>query len=188
MPVFPPAAPVAVLVDGRPLRSYATAYVQDGRVFVPLAPLLLRLADRAWFEGSVLILERDGRSIRVRVPRRGDNALNLTFVPARAIFRQLGDDVAYDARIRQLQIRSPRAAMVALPTPYAAPSTTIAPREVFTPSPPPMSRPTWSGPPPPRRTPLPNPSPAAMRAILRIAGALARVARDDVAGENELNP
>ena len=157
MPVFPPAAPVAVLVDGRPLRSYASAYVQNGHVFVPLAPLVSHLADRSWFEGEVLVLQRDGRSVRVRVSHRDADELEVTFVPARAIFAQLGDDVDYYGRAKQLEIRVRRRAVVALPTPYAAPIVTIVPREIFTPSPGPMPQPAWTGPPLPRRTPLPNP-------------------------------
>jgi hypothetical protein len=164
VPVFPPAAPVAVLVDGRPLYSYARAYVEDGRVFVPLAPVLLHLVDRAWFEGMVLVLQRDGLRVRVRVPRADWNRIYATFVAAGPILRQLGDTVVYDAHQERLLIRTPRARSPVSPTPYVAPSETIPPREVFTPSPPPMPRPTWSGPPLPRRTPLPIPPPAALRA------------------------
>ena len=65
VPLFPPA-PVAILVDGRPLASYVHAYVAGGRVLAPVVPLLTRLADRVWYEGDTLVIERGAR--RVRVP------------------------------------------------------------------------------------------------------------------------
>jgi hypothetical protein len=152
-----------VLVDGRLLYSYARAYVRDGRVFVPVAPVMLRLADRAWFDGKVLVLQRAARHVRVRIPRGDSELLATTFVAAGPLIRQLGDDVVYDAHGARLQIRTPRPAIIATPTPYVAPAVTLSPREVFTHSPAPMPRPTWNGPPLPRRTPLPNPPPATIR-------------------------
>jgi hypothetical protein len=148
-----------VLVDGRLLSSYARAYVQEGRVFMPIAPLMLRVTDRAWFEGSDLVLQRAQRRVRVRIPRGDAQELETTFVAVGPLLRQLGDDVIYDARNQRLQIRTPRTTIVTTPTPYLAPATPLQARDVFTPSPKPVPQPTWSGPPLPRRTPLPNPPP-----------------------------
>lgn len=145
-----------MLVDGRPFRSYGRAYVQGGRVFIPLAQVILRLADRAWFEDDVVVLQHNERLVRIRIARSNVDALNTMFVPAGPVLRALGDDVSYDAGDAELEIRT-RLRLVALPTPYVQPATPIAPSAVFTPSPPTTPRPMWSGSPSPRRTPLPVP-------------------------------
>lgn len=152
VPVFPPPAPVTMLVDGRPLATYFRAYVVDGRVFAPLEPLLLRLADRAWIEGSTLVIERDGRSVRVLLP--GGDRSEGAYVEAGPLVRRLGDAIVYDGRRRVLEVWTP-GGTVAAPTPYNASLPSAAPSTVFTPQPVPTPRPIWTGPPLPRRTPLP---------------------------------
>ncbi|HEY1975661.1 MAG TPA: hypothetical protein VGG89_03880 [Candidatus Baltobacteraceae bacterium] len=152
VPVFPPPAPVTMLVDGRPLPAYFRAYVVEGRVFAPLEPVLLRLADRAWIEGSTLVIERDGRSVRVLLPggKRSEGA----YVAVGPLVRRLGEAVAYDGHRRVLEVWT-EAPMVTAPTPFDATTPTVPPRPVFTPQPEATPRPVWSGPPLPRRTPLP---------------------------------
>ncbi len=123
---------------------------------MPLAQVILRLADRAWFEDDIVVLQHDGRLVRIRIARPGTDVLHTLFVPAGPVLRALGDDVSYDANDAELEIRT-RLRVVGLPTPYVQPATPIAPSNVFTPSPPATPRPVWSGPPLPRRTPLPVP-------------------------------
>ncbi|HZY99501.1 MAG TPA: hypothetical protein VFE36_08000 [Candidatus Baltobacteraceae bacterium] len=154
VPVFPPPAPVTMLVDGRPLPTYFSAYVADGRVFAPLEPVLLRLADRAWIEGSTLVIQRDGRIVRVLLP--GGDRSEAAYVPVGPLLRGLGDAIAYDAKRRLLEVWTV-SSTVTLPTPYDASAPTSPPRAVFTPQPVATPRPVWSGPPLPRRTPLPLP-------------------------------
>lgn len=152
VPVFPPPSPVTMLVDGRPLPTYFRAYVVDGRVFAPLEPVLLRLADRAWIEGSTLVVERDGRSVRVLLP--GGSRSEGAYVAVGPLIRGLGDAIAFDARRRLLEVWT-GSALVTTPTPYDAAAPTSPPRPVFTTEPVATPRPVWSGPPLPRRTPLP---------------------------------
>ncbi|HKE38098.1 MAG TPA: hypothetical protein VKB39_11725 [Candidatus Baltobacteraceae bacterium] len=154
VPVFPPPAPVTMLVDGRPLPTYFRAYIADGRVFAPLEPVLLRLADRAWIEGSTLVIQRDGRIVRVLLP--GGDRSEGAYVAVGPLLRGLGDTIAYDGRHRLLEVWT-AAPTVTPPTPYDASLPTSAPRAVFTPQPVATPRPVWNGPPLPRRTPLPAP-------------------------------
>lgn len=161
VPVFPPPAAVTMLVDGRPLPAYFRAYVVDGRVFAPLEPVLLRLADRAWIEGSTLVIQRDGRSVRVLLPggKRSEGA----YVAVGPLVRRLGDTIAYDGRRRILEVWT-ATPTVTTPTPFDGSAASAPPREVFTPQPVATPRPVWSGPPLPRRTPLPlGKSPPAAR-------------------------
>jgi hypothetical protein len=160
--VFPPGAPVTVRIDGLPLPSYVRAYVADGRVYAPVRPLLSKLADRLWFEGNVLVIVRDGRTVRVPLGARAPDALDSAFVTIAPILRALGETVAYDARERLLEVRTTRSA--GLTTPQAGlpePSSSPPPYPVFTPEPVATPKPAWSGPPLPRRTPLPAWSPPA---------------------------
>jgi len=155
VPVFPPAAHVSVIVDGRPLPAYLPAYVRGGRVFAPVDPLLLRLADRVWRDGDAVVVERLERRIRIPIATFGSD-LALEYVPVAAL-RGLGDRLTYDPAQRKLEIETPATPPVASATPYmpyAAPS----PRAVFTAQPVPTPRPVWTGPALPRRTPLPVPA------------------------------
>jgi len=159
VPVFPPAAPVTVLVDGRPIAAYVRAFVRDGRVFMPVATVLHNLADRAWFEGGAVVAARNGREARIPIGRTGPGALETTFVSVAPLARALGDSVAYDAIAHRLEIRTAPGLPVASPTPFGASAVPIPASTVFTPVPPATPRPIWSGPALPRRTPLPNPPP-----------------------------
>lgn len=159
MPLFPPQAPVTLVVDGRPLPAYAHAYVRAGRVFTPVDPLLTRLADRIWFEENDLVVERGGRRVRVPLPRDGTPALNAVYVPAGPVLRALGVAVRYDALAHRLIIGVPARAVVASPTPFNPAIPSVSPGTVFTPTPPSTPRPIWTGSPMPRRTALPFPPP-----------------------------
>jgi hypothetical protein len=157
--VFPPGAPVALRLDGLPLPAYVRAYVADGRVYAPVRPLLARLADRLWFDGNVLVIVRDGRSVRIALPARAPDALDSAFVGIAPIVRALGASATYDPRARLLDVRSARAAVVTAAQPPVAGDQAVAPRTVFTPEPVATPRPVWTGSPLPRRTPLPAPAP-----------------------------
>lgn len=160
MSVFPPGAPVTVRIDGLPLPSYVRAYVADGRVLAPVRPLLSKLADRLWFEGDVLVIVRDGRTVRVPLVARAPDALDSAFVTIAPILRALGETVAYDAKERALDVRTTRSTGVATAQP-GAPAPSAPPFPVFTAEPVSTPKPVWSGSPLPRRTPLPAWSPPA---------------------------
>jgi hypothetical protein len=157
VPLFPPGVPVTVILDGRPLAAYVRAYIAGGRVYAPVAPLITRLADRIWFEGDTLVVERDGRSVRVRLAPSPGQRFDAAYVPAGATLRALGASVRYDASRHRLLVSTPMRGGVASPTPFDAAAPEVAPSAVFTTVPPPTPRPVWSGSPLPRRTPLPAP-------------------------------
>jgi len=117
--------------------------------------MLLELADRAWYDGAELVIERDGRRIRVVVGPKPFERLDSVYVAAGPFLRGLGESVRYRGDRRELEIRTPEQA-VASPTPFVA-TVSPAPRVVFTPEPVATPRPVWSGSPLPRRTPLANP-------------------------------
>ena len=146
--------PVTVRLDGRPLPAYVRAYVADGRVYAPVRPLVAGLADRLWFEGDVLVVVRDGRTVRIALQAREPDALDSAYVTIGPVLRALGESVSYDPRERLLEVRTTRAQGIAPPEPYVAGPPAV-PRVVFTPEPVSTPRPVWSGSPLPRRTPLP---------------------------------
>ncbi len=148
-----------MLVDGRPLAAYTRAYLTGGRVFAPVDPLLTSLADRVWFDGDVLVVERAGRRVRVRTARGYRVPLYATFVPAGPALRALGASVRYDGASHRLIVAISTRAVVASPTPFNPAVPSAAPGAVFTPSPPPAPHPFWTGSPMPRRTALPFPPP-----------------------------
>jgi hypothetical protein len=156
--VFPPGALVSVRIDGRPLPSYARAYVADGRVYATVRPLLADLADRLWFEGNVLVIVRDGRTVRVPLGERAPDALDSAYVTIAPILRALGESVTYDPGSRSLDVRTAAPQALGSPAPFE-PAPGVSPRTVFTPEPVATPRPVWSGSPLPRRTPLPVSSP-----------------------------
>jgi hypothetical protein len=148
-----------VLIDGRPLAAYKHSYLAGGRVFTPVAPLLTRFADRIWFEDETLVLERAGRVVRVHVASAFPGTLNSTFVPAGPVLRALGASVHYQPTMHRLIVSTSARIVVASPTPFNPALPSVAPIEVFTPTPPVTPRPIWTGSPLPRRTALPFPPP-----------------------------
>jgi hypothetical protein len=159
VPLFPPETPVTVLIDGRPLAAYVGAYVAGGRVFAPVSPLLTGLADRVWFDGGTLVIERGQRRVRVQLVPPRPAELNGTYVAAGAVLRALGASVRYEPASHRLIVRLPARGALASPTPFNPAAASAPPSTVFTPSPPSTPRPIWTGSPLPRRTPLPMPPP-----------------------------
>jgi hypothetical protein len=151
-----------VFIDGRPLAAYVHAYLAGGRVFAPVMPLLAQLADRVWFDGDVLVVERGGRRVRVRVAPVFPGQLDGTYVPAGPVLRALGDAVRYNGESRSLQVQTP-ARVVASPTPFDPTAPSVVPSTVFTAQPAVTPRPVVSGSPLPRRTPLPEATLSAQR-------------------------
>ena len=160
MPLFPPVTPVSVTVDGRPLAAYVRAYVAGARVYAPVRPLLTRLADRLWYDGENLVIERDGRRARVRI-RAGafPGQLDGVYVMVGPVLQALGATVRFDAAARRLFVNVSPRAILASPTPFNAAVPSIAPSAIFTPAMPATPRPIWTGSPLPRRTALPVPPP-----------------------------
>lgn len=151
---------MTVLIDGRPLAAYVGAYVAGGRVFAPVSPLLTRLADRVWFEGNTLVIERGGRRVRVQLAPPLADELNGTYVAAGPILRALGASVRYEPSGHRLIVKLPSRIILASPTPFNPAAASAPPSAVFTPTPASTPRPLWTGSPLPRRTPLPLPPPS----------------------------
>jgi hypothetical protein len=154
VPVIPPPPPVTIWIDGHRLQAYVRAYDAAGHVYAPVSPLLRRLADAVWWEGSTLVVRRGDRQLRVRLPNGNWASLQTSYVPVGPMLKYLGDDVSYDAIKHELDIRTSPARPLESPTPYA-PIQQI-PQPVFTPVAPTTPKPVWSGSPLPRRTPLPS--------------------------------
>lgn len=159
MPLFPPEAPVTILLNGHPLPSYVVAYVTDGRVLAPADPLLARLADRMWIEDGVLVVQRGPTRIRVPLERRVTDQLDGAYVAVGPVLRALGASLSYDRKDHRLLVRLAPQESVVTPTPFDPAVPSVAPSAVFTPEPPVTPRPVWTGSPLPRRTPLPFSSP-----------------------------
>jgi hypothetical protein len=155
--VFPPAAAVTVVLDGKTVRSYTGAFESSGRVYAPLRPFVTGIADAMWFDGDSLVIVRDGRSVTVRIPSREPDALDHAYVPLAPILRSLGETVEYEP-IGRVVVRSPYEAVIATPTPFDPTAPSALARPVFTPAPVATPRPIWTGSPLPRRTPIPYPT------------------------------
>ncbi len=157
MPVFPLAAAIVVVLDGRQISSYNQAFVSAGRVFAPVRPYVTAMSDRTWYEGDRLAIARDGHVVYVVMRPSVPEALSGTYVPLAAVARELGAQVEYGRG--RLVIRTAPRVTVGAPTPVPG-RALVEPRIVFTAAPIPTPKPVWSGPPLPRRTPLPYASPA----------------------------
>jgi hypothetical protein len=154
VPLFPPATPVTIVINGRPLASYQRAYVAGGRVFAPVDPLLVRLADRIWYDGDTLVVERGTRRVRVRLAGLFPEQLDGAYVAAGPVLRGLGIASSFDPAGRRLLILIASGGVVATPTPFDPALPSAPPAAVFTPAPALTPRPVWTGSPLPRRTPL----------------------------------
>jgi|SRR5579872_3715765 len=146
------------MLDGHEVAAHVAPYAaRDGRIFGPIAPYLTRVADRLWFEGDVLVVERGARILRLRLAPRDPGALDSAYVALGPALRVLGARVTFrhDARILTIITRSTDE--IASPQPFDPSAVQVAPRVIFTPIPVATPRPTWIGPSHPRRTPLPFP-------------------------------
>lgn len=157
MLLYPLAAAVLILLDGKPVPAYANAFESKGRVFAPVSPYLTRIADRLWYEGDTLVIERNGRTAHVLLPSRAPDALETVYVAVAPVLRSLGISVTYDAQLHRLDVEEPSDVEIVTPAPFDASAPEASPRPVFTPTAPPTARPAWNGLPVPRRTPLPYP-------------------------------
>jgi hypothetical protein len=154
VPLFPPGAPVSIIVDGRPVAAYVRAFVVAGRVYAPVSPLLTRLADRVWSVGDSLVIERGGVRVRVKIAPGVPGALDAAFVAIAPVLRAMGASVRYESAERRLIVQVPARAILASPTPFNPSVPSVAPSAVFTAVPAVTPRPLWTGSPLPRRTPL----------------------------------
>ncbi|HEY9085731.1 MAG TPA: hypothetical protein VIN40_07335 [Candidatus Tyrphobacter sp.] len=159
MPILPLAAAVTVLLDGRPVPAYARAFASAGRTYAPLAPYVTRIADRLWYEGNTVVIERGARRVRLRLASVAPDALDREYVAIAPVLRGLGASVGYDARARTVDVVSAPGHEIATPAPFDPNAPQVAPRVIFTPVPIPTPRAVWHGPAIPRRTPLPFPEP-----------------------------
>lgn len=148
-----------MLVDGRPLAAYERSYVAGGRFFAPVSPLLTRLADRLWFEGDALVVERGSRRVRIPLAPASAGQLGAAYVMMGPVLRALGASVRYDPGSRRVTVSIPVRGAVTSPTPFNASASSVAPSAVFTPPEPATPRPVWTASPLPRRTALPLPPP-----------------------------
>lgn len=128
-------------------------------MYAPVAPLLTRLADRFWFDGDTLVVQRGARRVRIRLAPRFSGELNGAYLPVGPALRALGASVRYDPAAHRLVVTVSARAVVAVPTPFNPAVPSVAPSAVFTPAPPSTARPVWTGSPTPRRTGLPFPPP-----------------------------
>jgi hypothetical protein len=167
VPTFPPPTPVSIVVDGRPLAAYVRAYAFEGRIYAPVSPLLTRLADRIWYEGDSLVIQRANTRVRVALTHGLVGQLNGDFVAVGPVLRALGASVRYEPSARRLIVSISPRTLVASPTPFNPNAPSASPGAVFTPTTPPTPRPVWTGSPLPRRTPLPAPPPVFRRACER---------------------
>jgi hypothetical protein len=144
--VFPPSIAVTVVLDGSVIRAYEPAFVRDGRTYAPLDPFVRRCADRIWFDGRSLVVQRGGRTFTMRFAHMPH------VVPLAPLVRGIGGEIAY--RKGRVSVRFPRTAVVT-PTPFDPAAPSSPPRVLFTSAASPTPRPSWDGIPLPRRTPLP---------------------------------
>lgn len=156
--LFPPAAAVTVLLDGKIVDAYNRAYSASGHIYAPVKPFVTKMADRVWFEQNTLVIVRAGRMIRVRVPSHHPDALNEVYVPLASVARELGANVRFLGRAG-VEVTMPRAQKPETPAPFDASAPQVSPHAVFTPIASATPRPVWTGSPLPRRTPLPAGSP-----------------------------
>lgn len=152
--VFPPCVAVTVVIDGAPVPAYIGACERDGHVYAPVRPFVTQLADRIHFDGTTLVIERDGAAIRIIADARTPDAFDLPRYALAPIVRALGATLSYDERGRVLRIATHPAAVMS-PSPFDATAPQASPSVVFTPSPVATPKPVWNGPPTPRRTPIP---------------------------------
>lgn len=153
--IFPPAAALTVVLNGKAVRSYNAPYLARGRVMAPLEPFVTSVARVVEYDGSALVVRLG--DYFAQIPMRGappPDRYAQTYVAIGPVLRTLGVRVRYDARERVLYVETPPA-LLALPTPFNPAVPRVAPTVVFTPEPVQTPRPAVTGTPLPRRTPVP---------------------------------
>ena len=148
------AIPVAILLNGTPLRSYNRPYLLRGRIEAPVAPYLTRIADRIGYEGRVMIVVRGNAVVRLPTGVHDPKSLQALYVPIGEALRALGASVTFDAGRRVLEIQTRARAAVRTMPPFVTRTPLVLPTSVFTPEPVATARPVYTGSPHPRRTPI----------------------------------
>jgi len=148
------AIPIAILLNGSPLRSYNPPYLVHGRIEAPVAPFLTRIADRIGYVGEVMIVIRGNATVRIRTGPHDPKSLQAVYVPIAGALRALGARITYDARRKVLEIQAGGHRLMQTMPPYEVRSPGPAPTTVFTPEPVQTTRPEYTGSPHPRRTPV----------------------------------
>jgi hypothetical protein len=143
-----------LVLDGRPIRSYTPLSLRHGRVVGPIEPYLTRVAQRIDVVGNYLVLTRGSHHVSVAAMAQ-DAGLAQTEVALAPLLRGLGERVVLNAPAGRIEVTSPQAVTVADPMPFDPRAPQVAPVVVFTPTPAPTPRLTWTGTPVPRRTPIP---------------------------------
>jgi hypothetical protein len=143
-----------LVLDGRPIRSYTPLSLRRGRVVGPIEPYLTRVAQRIDVVGNYLVLTRGSHHVRVAAASQGVGLaqIEVALVP---LLRALGERVVVDAPAGRIEVTSPAPVALADPMPFDPRAAQVAPVVVFTPTPAPTPRLTWTGTPVPRRTPIP---------------------------------
>ncbi len=146
---------LVVLLNGAIVHSYSPVYVRGGHVVAPLEPFVTAVAASIGYSGSHLVVTRGDRFAQLAVGSRTPPAQwAQTYVEIAPLLRSLGVRVAYDVRMRRLEIDTTQPVVVAA-TPFNPAVPLASPSAVFTPAPIATPRPEVSGKPAPRRTPLP---------------------------------
>ena len=144
--IFPLACtPVAVVVDGSPVRSYQPAFVLRGRVLAPVNPYVVAVAASVEYDGQTIVVRRGDRFAQIAAAR---------YVELAPLLRTLGLNLSYDKRNRVVVLQTPPP-VEATPTPFNPAVPSAPPAAVFTPVPETTPKPVVTGKPSPRRTPLP---------------------------------
>jgi hypothetical protein len=146
---------LVVLLNGAIVHSYSPVYVRGGHVVAPLEPFVTAVAASIGYSGSHLVVTRGDRFAQLSMgSRTPPGQWAQTYVEIAPLLRSLGVRVAYDVRMRRLEIDTTEPVVVTA-TPFNPAVPLASPSAVFTPTPIPTPRPQVSGKPAPRRTPLP---------------------------------
>jgi hypothetical protein len=146
---------VTIVVNGSIVASVMSSRIAAGRVFAPLAPIVVRLASGVSYDAvaATITIERNG--LRIVVPAAFVEN-DMPFVELGPVVRRLGGRAAFDNRTKTLAITLRAAFPIATPAPFEGASPQAEPTTIFTPAPPlPTPRAIVSGLPRPRRTAIP---------------------------------
>jgi hypothetical protein len=163
-------AALLVLINGAIVAGAPPPRLLFGHVVAPLVPILTRVADRVRLDGDAITVVRGDTTCELRI---GSHAMacngaphalpvapfaraDVVFVPLADVATAFGGSIAFDARRRIVAIEMPARTALQTPQPFDPNAPQVAPTEVFTPAPPPATRPPLeSASPQPRRTAIP---------------------------------